>query len=163
MKSLRILISVAIIVFVVDQVTKFYILHILDLPRIRSIIVFEGFNLSMAWNRGVNFGLFASENDKAQYILITLSIVISGVLVAWGRKTTGLSQVACGLIVGGALGNALDRAIYKGVADFLNVTCCGIHNPYAFNVADIAIFMGAFILIVHSGKSDEKKPAKKSS
>ena len=69
------------------------------------------------------------------------------------REPTAL--IAAGLVIGGALGNSLDRIFYGGVADFLNMTCCGIRNPYSFNVADIAIFVGLFGLIIFS--TDEQK------
>jgi len=65
--------------------------------------------------------------------------------------------LGAGLVVGGAIGNALDRVIYGAVADFLNMSCCGLNNPYVFNVADIAIFAGAGLLIWHSG--DQKSEA----
>jgi signal peptidase II len=153
------ILGIATVAFVIDQVTKFYILHILDLPRIGQMPVFDGFKLSMAWNRGINFGLFASEHDNSQYILIGLSVLISAILFFWGRKLGRTIHLGVGLIIGGALGNALDRAIYQGVADFLNVTCCGINNPYAFNIADICIFLGAFVLILFNGKPEKPAPA----
>ena len=64
------------------------------------------------------------------------------------------------LILGGALGNVVDRLVYGAVADFLNMSCCGIENPYAFNVADIAIFAGAIGLILFTGKTGGKAPPK---
>ncbi|MCC5973356.1 MAG: signal peptidase II, partial [Rubellimicrobium sp.] len=60
-------------------------------------------------------------------------------------------QVSAGLLVGGALGNVVDRLLYGAVADFLNMSCCGISNPYAFNVADIAVFAGAIGLVIFTG------------
>jgi signal peptidase II len=59
-------------------------------------------------------------------------------------------------LVGGALGNVVDRVLYGAVADFLNMSCCGIENPYAFNVADVTIFVGAFGLILFGGKTQDK-------
>ncbi len=70
--------------------------------------------------------------------------------------TSNKSLVFAGLIVGGAIGNALDRVIFGAVADFLNMSCCGINNPYAFNVADIAIFFGAFGLVLFGDKAQNK-------
>jgi len=58
--------------------------------------------------------------------------------------------LACGAIIGGALGNAWDRVVYGAVADYLNVSCCGIVNPYSFNVADVWIFGGAAFLVLAS-------------
>jgi signal peptidase II len=66
------------------------------------------------------------------------------------------AEVSAGLLIGGALGNVVDRVLYGAVADFLNMSCCGIENPYTFNVADIAIFAGAIGLIFFTGNGDKK-------
>ena len=70
----------------------------------------------------------------------------------------GIVHIAAGIMIGGALGNVVDRLIYGAVADFLNMSCCGIDNPFAFNVADVAIFLGAVGLAF---LSEEKPPKKK--
>jgi len=155
-KSFNRVFNIAAVALIIDQITKYYVLHILDLPRIGRMSVFEGFNLSMAWNRGINFGIFASDDPNAQHILIAISVAISVILWIWAMRSSRLIQIGSGLIIGGALGNALDRGIYNGVADFLNITCCGVNNPYAFNVADVAIFMGAGVLMFFGGNSDAK-------
>ncbi len=67
-----------------------------------------------------------------------------------------LVQLSAGLLVGGALGNVVDRLAYGAVADFLNMSCCGIENPYAFNVADIAIFAGAAGLVLFAGLRQDR-------
>jgi signal peptidase II len=76
--------------------------------------------------------------------------VISAWVVWWMRREVGnwKAELSGGLLVGGALGNVIDRILYGAVADFLNMSCCGIENPYAFNVADIAIFVGALGLVI---------------
>ena len=121
-------------------------MHRLDLITRQQIEVIPGLlEFRMAWNRGVNFGIGAGFD--ARWWLIGLAVVISaGVLVwLWKRGATRAGYVAGGLLVGGALGNVIDRLFQpeRAVADFLNVTCCGIDNPFAFNVADVAIFAGA--------------------
>jgi len=80
-------------------------------------------------------------------------VAISLWVVWWVRREGArpLAQVSAGLLVGGALGNALDRLHWGAVADFLNMSCCGIDNPFSFNVADIAIFVGAIGLIAFTG------------
>ena len=92
----------------------------------------------MAWNDGINFGLFSDGAHWARWVLIALALLISVGVLWWVKREmprrAGL--IAAGLVVGGALGNVVDRLIYKAVADFANVTCCGIDNPYAFNIAD---------------------------
>jgi signal peptidase II len=75
----------------------------------------------------------------------------------WGRKFTGWFGAALvGCIVGGALGNTVDRLVYGAVADFLNMSCCGWRNPFSFNVADIAIFVGAIGLVLFSERLNRK-------
>ena len=70
-----------------------------------------------------------------------------------------LTRLGYALIIGGALGNVVDRVLHGAVADFLNMSCCGINNPYAFNVADISIFVGAVGLVLFTGNDDPKKTA----
>jgi signal peptidase II len=100
----------------------------------------------MAWNKGVNFG-FLNAFD-ARWLLVAISVVASVALAFWVRKKSGwVVPLAAGAIVGGALGNAYDRVVYGAVADYLNMSCCSINNPYSFNVADVWIFGGAIVLI----------------
>ncbi|MEL6800443.1 MAG: signal peptidase II [Pseudomonadota bacterium] len=148
-----------VVVFVLDQISKVIIVHWMDLKTVGAIDVLPPFlNLRMAWNHGINFGLFANENDTMRWVLITLALIISAWVVWWIRKEGGnrWALISAGLLVGGALGNVIDRILYGAVADFLNMSCCGISNPYAFNVADISIFIGAVGLIAFTG---EKKSA----
>ena len=116
-------------------------------------------NLRMAWNRGVNFGLFAGGSDTARWILIGIALAISAAVAVWmWREPPGpAGRVSAGLLIGGALGNVVDRLLYGAVADFLNMSCCGIDNPFAFNVADIAIFAGALGLVLFTGDGRAKK------
>lgn len=140
-----------LIVFVLDQLSKYYVVHMLDLDRVRAIDVFPPFlNLRMAWNYGINFGLFSGENPATKWILIVLALIISAVVLWWSKREDGViwQKIAAGLLVGGALGNVIDRLIYGAVVDFLNMSCCGFDNPYAFNIADIAVFAGAIGLII---------------
>jgi signal peptidase II len=108
----------------------------------------------MAWNRGINFGLFAGDSDATRWILIAIALAITAWVVWWlHREDEGrLGNLSGGLLVGGALGNVIDRVLYGAVADFLNMTCCGYENPWSFNVADISIFLGAFGLIFFTGR-----------
>jgi signal peptidase II len=71
-----------------------------------------------------------------------------------------MAQVSAGVLIGGALGNVVDRVVYGAVADFLNMSCCGIENPYAFNVADVAIFAGAIGLVIFSGDRPDRSAAR---
>lgn len=155
----------ALAVFVLDQVTKVLVVHVMNLKVLGTIEVLPGIlTFRMAWNRGINFGLLAGDTDLARWTLIAVAVAISGWVIWWlGREGGGWPAMASGgLLVGGAIGNVIDRVIYGAVADFLNVTCCGIENPWSFNVADISIFAGAFGLILFTGgdkpRDEPRKP-----
>jgi len=150
---------IAAITLLLDQVTKFYVLAGLNLDTRKAIDVLPPYlNLRMAWNRGVNFGLFAGDSDAVRWIFVAIALVISAWVIWWMRRETRpLARISAGLLLGGAIGNVIDRLLYGAVADFLNMSCCGIDNPYSFNVADIAIFVGAAGLILFTG--ERKKTA----
>ena len=91
-------------------------------------------------------------------MLIALALVIVAALLIWQRRAPGwMAPIATGLVVGGALGNVWDRVIFGAVADFLNVSCCGINNPFAFNLADTFIFIGVVGLIIWGDHSKPKR------
>jgi len=141
-------------VFLLDQISKFLVVQMMDLKTIGSLDIAAPYlTLRMAWNQGVNFGLFSNDADVMRWVLIAVAVLISGWVAIWiSRDGSGIpAKVAAGMLVGGAMGNVADRLIYGAVADFLNMSCCGIDNPYAFNVADIAVFAGAFGLILFAG------------
>ncbi|MCF3592599.1 signal peptidase II [Rhodobacteraceae bacterium LMO-12] len=140
--------------FLADQASKYLIVHWMNLRELGEILVIPGFfNLRMAWNYGVNFGLFAEDNELTRWVLIIVALVISGAVLWWTHHEAGgaMTRIAAGLLVGGALGNVVDRLLYGAVADFLNVTCCSFNNPYAFNVADVAVFAGAVGMVIFTG------------
>lgn len=153
----RLMIWTAFWVFLLDQATKWLVVHWMDLRTRMEIDLWPPFlNLRMAWNRGVNFGLFADVDMR--WVLVALAVGISAFVVWWvGREGGGrLVNLSAGLLVGGAMGNVVDRVLYGAVADFLNTSCCGIENPYAFNVADIAVFAGALGLVLFAGRGKGK-------
>ena len=146
---------VAAAVFALDQVTKVWVVHGLDLKsRLAIDVLPPWFNLRMAWNRGVNFGLLASDSGAGRWVLIALALAISAWVWRWiARSGEGpAAQVSAGLLVGGALGNVVDRVLYGAVADFLNFSLPFWTNPWAFNVADIAVFAGALGLVAFTGR-----------
>jgi signal peptidase II len=152
---MRIIAVTIALTFALDQVLKWFVVQRLDLINRGVIEVWPPFlQFRMAWNEGINFGLFATN----RWVLIAVAVVISTwVLVwIWREKTGPLAQISAGLLVGGAMGNVIDRILYGAVADFLNMSCCGIENPFAFNVADIAIFAGAIGLVLFTGKTAPK-------
>ena len=139
--------------FAIDQATKYGVIWGLDLITLRQIEVFPPYLVfRKGLNTGINFGLFSGESDALRYGLIAAAVGLSALVVFWARRfTRPVEHVSAGLLVGGAMGNALDRVFHPGVLDFLNMSCCGIDNPYIFNVADIFIFAGAIGLVVFSG------------
>ncbi len=151
----RPMIRAALAVAVADQASKLLVVHLLDLKTRGHIQVFPPYlNFRMAWNQGMNFGLFSSDASASRWILIAIAVAISAWVAVWiSREKPGKAgQISAGLLIGGALGNVIDRLVYGAVADFLNMSCCGFDNPFAFNIADISIFLGAIGLMFFTGK-----------
>jgi len=145
-------------VFLIDQLSKYLVVHTLDLANVGRIEVLPPFLVfRMAWNTGVNFGLLSGADMR--WVLIAVALVITAAVLIWVRREGGnrWAQIGAGLLAGGALGNVIDRIIYGAVADFLNMSCCGIDNPYAFNLADAGIFLGAILLVIFGGKDESRQ------
>ena len=140
-----------------DQVSKWLVVFYFELEQKLYLNLNNQFmNFYMAWNKGINFGLFEGESAVQAYILTAISIIISLAFFVWLRNSTRfLMQILASLVIGGALGNAIDRLLYGAVADFINITCCGYRNPYSFNLADVFIFIGLIGLLLF--KFDEKQ------
>ncbi|MBT3916580.1 MAG: signal peptidase II [Rhodospirillaceae bacterium] len=150
---------IAAISIVLDQATKWWILEgIMQPPRIIPLTPF--FNLLLTWNNGVSFGLFNNSNSLNAVLLSALAIVIVVFLFFWLRKAESTRMaVGLGLIIGGALGNVIDRGLHGAVVDFLDFYINTLHWP-AFNVADSCITVGAIILIFDSLFSPKPEQAK---
>ena len=142
--------SYGIIFILIDQISKWFVLEQLDLDIIGSYDVYSPFlTLKMGWNTGINFGLFSESYFFMRWILIAISLGICLFLLFWSRKLKGnFAPILIGLIIGGAVGNVIDRVRFGAVIDFLNMSCCGINNPYIFNLADIFVFTGLVFLLV---------------
>ena len=152
--------AVALLTLALDQVSKVAVVFGLDLANRGEIDVAPPYLVfRMAWNQGMNFGLFGDESQIVRWALITLALGISAWVWLWVRREGGgpWVQAAAGLLIGGAVGNVIDRILYGAVADFINMSCCGIDNPFAFNVADVAIFAGAFGLVIVTSRPDGKR------
>ena len=146
---------VAVAIFILDQLSKYLVVHVMRLDQRQEVGVFPPFlNFRMAWNQGINFGLFQSGADVMRWVLIAVALVIAAWVWLWVRRERHQPRVlvSAGLLIGGALGNVVDRLIYGAVADFLNMSMPGIDNPYSFNVADVAIFAGALGLVFYTGR-----------
>ncbi|MBD3785828.1 MAG: signal peptidase II [Sphingomonadales bacterium] len=148
-------------VLILDQISKYIVVHLMELDRLGAIDVLPPWiNFRMAWNQGVNFGLLSGEADWTRWALIALALAIAGWVWVWiAREPHGARvKASAGLLVGGALGNVIDRVAYGAVADFLNMSLPGWTNPYSFNVADIAIFLGAAGLALFTGGDSPTTP-----
>lgn len=129
-------------------------------PRLpfTSIEILPFFNIVMVWNQGVSFGMFSNDSAYGPLILSGLALVIAAVFLVWlFRSQSKLQCAAIALVISGAVGNVIDRVRFGAVIDFLDVHVAGFHWP-AFNIADSAICIGVFLLIVHSFffETDEK-------
>jgi len=149
---------VALVVLIVDQWTKFVIVYdVMARPHVIEVTSF--FNIVMAWNRGVSFGMFGWDSTVKIYVLAGLAFVAAIGLLVWMLREGRIRfALPCGAIIGGALGNGIDRLHWGAVADFLDFHAAGYHWP-AFNVADIGITTGATLLILDSlfSKPDSSK------
>lgn len=144
-------------VFVLDQLSKWWILNdIMQIPTVIRLTSF--FNIVLAWNSGISFGMFDSGSTMGAWVLVGIAVVIIIFLTIWlMRGESMISVVAIGLIIGGAAGNVVDRIRFGAVADFLDFHIGSSHWP-AFNVADAAITMGAVALILEALKPDPEEP-----
>jgi len=141
---MRLLVLFTALAALVDQISKYVVIHAMNLAQIRAIDVLPPLlNFRYGENRGINFGLFGE--GTSAWIFIALALVICAAVLWWlrGGKQPRIVYICAGLLIGGALGNVIDRLLYGYVLDFLNMSCCGIQNPFVFNVAAVFIFAGA--------------------
>ncbi|WP_235528669.1 MULTISPECIES: signal peptidase II [unclassified Phenylobacterium] len=142
--------GLAAFVILADQLSKYWILYVYDLPSRFSTPIAGPFSLTMVWNRGVSFGLFRADADLARWLLTIFSIGVAIALAIWVRKTDRpLLSLGLGLVIGGAIGNAIDRIRFGAVVDFLDFQRLGFF-PWVFNVADSAITVGVVFLLLDS-------------
>jgi signal peptidase II len=148
---LRLGLTLAAVILVADQASKWLMLEVLRLPEVRHIPLLAlgpfGFDLTMVWNRGVTFGLLAGESPWSQAALGAMALLIAAFLLRWmARAENRTTALALGAVVGGAVGNVIDRVRFGAVADFLDAHAWGWHW-YVFNVADAAIVLGVLTLV----------------
>lgn len=168
---LRFGLTLSAIVFVLDQITKWLVLDVVKLNTpeclefgfgCERIEISPIFDLSMVWNRGISFGLLQAETDIMRWLLVAAMLLISGIFLSWLRTADRrLTAIALGLVIGGALGNVIDRIRFGAVADFLDFS--GLYFPWVFNVADAAITIGAILLAIDMLFVAETEPGKGSS
>ncbi len=154
----------AFAIFIMDQVTKALVLYGLDMLAMPRLIEVTGFfNLVLVFNHGVSFGLFAADGLINQLIFSVISLGISALVFHWlRRQESWTASLALGGVIGGALGNVIDRLIYGGVVDFLDFHAFGYHWP-AFNIADSAVVIGVFLFVFCEFMSSTEKESAASS
>ncbi len=152
--------SLALLIIILDQLSKYYILEYV-VNEYGVIPCTSFFNIVRAWNTGVSFSMFNDMGNMGIWVLSLSSIIIVCFLIYWLYKENNkLIQISLGFIIGGALGNVIDRIRLGAVFDFLDFYVGDKHWP-AFNVADSFICIGAFLIIMHSLFNQQKEKEEK--
>jgi lipoprotein signal peptidase len=143
-------IGTALLVLAADQASKYWVLHILDLPSLGSIALLPILNFTFVENRGVTFGLLSDFGPLGPWLLAVIALAVVVALGLWLRRAASLRvAIALGAIAGGAVGNVLDRLRYGWVVDFIHAHAFG-WSWYVFNVADASIVCGVAALVLDS-------------
>lgn len=154
MTPLRAGILAAMVTLVADQASKLWLLNVFDLAHRGAVRVTPFFDLVLAWNIGISFGWLQNDSEAAQLALMAVKGIAVIALAIWmARAHTVLATIALGLIIGGAIGNGIDRLAYGAVVDFalLHIEIAGkTYNWYVFNLADVAIVAGVAALLYDS-------------
>ena len=139
---------VGLAVLLVDQVSKYWVLHVLRLPELRQVEVLPVLNLTMVWNRGVTFGLLNGVGGMSSLVLAGIAVIVVLLLAGWLRRAESwVVATALGAIAGGAIGNVIDRLRFGAVVDFIHAHV-GDWSWYVFNLADAAIVCGVATLVL---------------
>ena len=148
--------ALAVATVVCDQLHKAWMITIFGDTQRPKITVTPFFDLVLVWNPGISYGLFKQNSDAGRWVLIGFAVAAALALTYWlAQLQTRLAAASVGLIIGGALGNAIDRVHYGAVADFFSFHVSGF-NWYVFNLADVAIVAGVVGLLYDSFKSRHK-------
>jgi signal peptidase II len=144
----------AVATLITDQASKAWLLHVFDIAHRGTVRVTPFFDLVLAWNIGISFGLLQNDSEAAQLALMTVKVLAVIALGIWmTRSQTRMAAVALGLIIGGAVGNGIDRLVYGAVVDFALFHLQLRENTYdwyVFNLADAAIVAGVIALLYDS-------------
>tara|TARA_B100000902_G_scaffold304362_1_gene292588 strand:+ start:450 stop:920 length:471 start_codon:yes stop_codon:yes gene_type:complete len=146
LKKKIIILYIAAVIFILDRLSKYYILELSNSVEKLDIPVTSFLNLNLVLNSGIAFGLF-SVNDTLYYNIITfIIIIITLVVLLMALKTSGIEKFSFSMIFGGSLGNIFDRLYYSAVVDFIDIHINNFHW-FIFNFADIFISIGVMLLI----------------
>ncbi len=150
---------VAAAVFALDQLSKWIVAGPLDLQSVGQIVLLPIFNLTWTENRGISLGLFNAESDAARWILVAVTGAIAMAVAVWiTREKQRGDQLALGMVLGGALGNILDRARFGYVVDFADLHFGDFRPFLVFNVGDAAISIGVVILLLRAFLIKDERP-----
>jgi len=152
--------ALAAAVIVADQAVKYWVLEVLRLQEGQSLEVLGPFRLTGVWNPGVSFGFLQAQHDLVRWLLAAFSVIVAVLLGFWVRNARRpLFAIALGLVMGGAIGNVIDRIRIGAVADFIDAS--RLYFPWIFNVADSAITIGICLLLVDMLRQDGQERAAK--
>lgn len=141
---------VAVAAFAIDQIHKWWMLYVYEIGARKVVTITPFFDLVLVWNQGISYGLFQQDGELGRYVLIAVMILAVVFLIVWlAGCDSRLGAMALGLVIGGALGNIVDRVIHGAVADFFSFHAFGFHW-YVFNLADVAIVAGVGVLLYDS-------------
>jgi len=147
----------ALVTLGLDQASKLYLLFGYELPLKEPVVLAPFLELIVVWNRGISYGLFQQDSELGRWALFAVMIAaVVGLSVWMARATSRLLATSLGLIVGGAIGNAIDRVAYGAVFDFVHFHV-GSFSWYVFNVADAAIVAGVVGLVYNSLVLDKRR------
>jgi signal peptidase II len=143
--------SLAMVIFLIDQISKYWIITLLQLPQRGQIELMSILNFTWVENRGVSLGMLTASSDTQRWLLVGLTGAISLGVVIWiWREKRTQDVLALGLVLGGAIGNLIDRVRYGYVADFIDLHFGDFQPFLVFNVADAAITIGVVILVLRA-------------
>jgi signal peptidase II len=149
--------TLAVLALALDQLSKYLIAHGFESGTLHGGSLLPFLDLALRYNRGVSFSMLSQDGTLGATLLTSFSLGVAVVLAIWlWRTPSKLTAAGLGLIIGGALGNAADRAAYGAVVDFLDLHAFGRHF-FVFNVADAAISAGVAFLIVESVIGDARR------
>ena len=153
---MRLGLTLAGVIIAADQATKAWALDRLFETR-EFIVALPFLNFVPVWNRGVSFGMLSSAEEWAPYALAGFATLVSIALLVWlFRADRRFLAIGLAAVIGGAIGNVIDRLRFGAVVDFIDIHAAGYHWP-AFNIADAAITLGVIVLLIDSFQSDRTK------
>ena len=149
--------AIAAVILVGDQLSKFFVLHGMELGFGERLAIAPFIDILLTFNRGISYGLFQQDGEFGRWLLVCLKLAAAGLFAFWlARSQSRLVAVSLGLLIGGAIGNALDRMVYGAVVDFVSLHAFG-WRWYVFNLADTAIVAGVLGLLYDAVKGSVTK------